>query len=219
MPEQKMKLLVADDHRLFIDGLKFILKDELHIEIAGFALNGKEAIEKCNREEFDVVLMDINMPVIDGIGATTEVKRLHPHIKIIIVSMLDNISSVIKAIEAGADAYVLKNAGSNDLAEAFKAIHKNEIYVSRSLEHFFTRDPNKKLITKSEYIRFSSTLITPREKDVLKLIVEGFTNPEIAGKLSISVATVETHRKNMLAKLSLPNTASLVKFAIENKLV
>jgi DNA-binding NarL/FixJ family response regulator len=219
MPDKKLRLLIADDHRLFIEGLRFVLKEEFDIEIAGYVLNGKEAIEQCKKEKFDVVLMDINMPVIDGIEATREIKRLNAEIKIIIISMLGDLPSVTKAINAGADAFVLKNADSNDLMKALQSIAKNEIYVSESITHFFTRDNNNSLKTKKEYIQFSENVITPREQSVLKLIVEGYTNQQIADTLFISVKTADTHRKNMLAKLNLPNTASLVKFAIENKLV
>lgn len=219
MQEKMFKLLVADDHRLFIDGLKYILKDELHIEIAGFALNGKEAIEKCKKENYNVVLMDINMPVIDGIHATHEIKQLFPHIKIIMISMLTDLPSVTKALDAGADAYILKNAGTDDLLKAFKALRKNELYISESLSHFFTRNNANKITTKAEYVQFSESLITHREQSILKLIVEGYTDPQIAQTLFISDKTVSTHRKNMLAKLNLPNTAALVKFAVDNKLV
>lgn len=214
-----MKLLVADDHRLFIEGLRFVLKEELHFDIAGYAVNGKEAIEKCNKESFDVVLMDINMPVIDGIQAAQQIKALHPEIKIIMVSMLSDLPTINKALNAGANGFILKNTGSEDLLKAIKAVCKNEIYIAESLAHFFTRDTDNSLKTKKEYIQFSENIITPREQSVLKLIVEGYTNQQIADTLFISVKTADTHRKNMLAKLNLTNTASLVKFAIENKLI
>ena len=219
MLQQKLRLLVADDHLLFIEGLKYILKDELHIEIAGFALNGKDAIEQCKNGNYDVVLMDINMPVIDGVEATREIRSHHPEIKIIMVSMLDNLASVTKSLKAGADAYVLKNTGTADLLNAFKAVKRNEIYITPSLAHFFSDDINGKLKPKSEYIHFSESLITERERQIFKLIVEGFTDQAIAETLFISDKTVSTHRKNMLAKLQVPNTAALVKFAIRNKLV
>jgi len=219
MQPQKLRLLVADDHLLFIEGLKYILKDELHIEIAGHALNGREAIDKCNKENYDVVLMDINMPVIDGVEATKVIRAHQPAIKIIMVSMLDNLSSVTKALRAGADAYVLKNTGTSDLLDAFKAMNRNEVYITPSLRHFFNNDVNGKFKTKPEYLRFSESIITEREQQILKLIVEGFTDQQIANTLFISDKTVSTHRKNMLAKLQVPNTAALVKFAMENKLV
>lgn len=219
MQEKKFRLLVTDDHRLFIDGIKYILKEELNMEVAGIALNGKDAIEKCKKEKYDVVLMDINMPVIDGIHATREIKQLFPQMKIIMVSMLTDLPTVTKAIQAGADAYILKETGTMDLIKVFKAIFNNEIYLSESISHFFTHDTNNKITTKTEYIKFSENLITPREQSVLKLITEGYTNQQIADTLFISVRTADTHRKNMLAKLNLPNTAALVKFAIENKLI
>jgi DNA-binding NarL/FixJ family response regulator len=219
MQQQKLRLLVADDHLLFIEGLKYILKDELHIEIAGYALNGKDAIEQCKTGNFDVVLMDINMPVIDGIEATREIRSHHPDIKIIMVSMLDNLSSVTKSLKAGADAYVLKNTGTTDLLDAFKAVRRNEVYITPSLTHYFSNDANGKLKPKAEYIRFSESIITDRERQILKLIVEGNTDQQIAETLFISDKTVSTHRKNMLAKLQVPNTAALVKFAMVNKLV
>lgn len=216
---QKLKLLVADDHLLFIEGMRYILKDELHIEIAGHALNGREAIDCCNKEQFDVVLMDINMPVIDGVEATRQIRSHHPHIKIIMVSMLDNLASVTRSLKAGADAYVLKNTGTSDLLDAFRAVKKNEVYITPSLAHYFSNDVNGKLKPKSEYIRFSESIITEREQQILKLIVEGYTDQQIATTLFLSDKTVSTHRKNMLAKLQVPNTAALVKFAMENKLV
>ena len=133
--------------------------------------------------------------------------------------MLDNLASVTKSLKAGADAYVLKNTGTTDLLNAFKAVKRNEIYITPSLAHFFSDGINGKLKPKSEYIRFSESLITERERQILKLIVEGFTDQNIAQTLFISDKTVSTHRKNMLAKLQVPNTAALVKFAIQNKLI
>lgn len=219
MSAQNLKLLVADDHLLFIEGLKFILKDELHIDIVGTALNGREAIDKCNKEMFDVILMDINMPLIDGVDATREIKSKHPNVKVIIVSMLDNLSSVTRALKSGADAYVLKNTGTTDLMEAFRSVTKDQIYISPALAHYFSNGSNGKIKTKPEYITFSESVITEREQQILKLIVEGFTDIQIAETLFLSDKTVSTHRKNMLAKLKLSNTAALVRFALENKLV
>jgi DNA-binding NarL/FixJ family response regulator len=217
MHQQKFKLLVADDHRLFMEGLQYVLKHELHIEVAGFAINGKEAIEKC-QEDFDAVLMDVRMPLIDGIQATAAIKQLYPHIKIIILSTSGDLTTVSNAIKAGADAYVLKDVGSAELITALRAVNRDEIYLSPSIAQYFSSETAKRK-TRNDYIHFSANLITPREQSVLRLIAEGYTNQQIADTLFISVKTADTHRKNMLAKLKLSNTAALVKFAIENKLI
>lgn len=218
MPEKKIKLLVADDHKLFIEGLRYVLKNELQIEVTDFALNGKEAIEKCRILDIDAVIMDINMPVIDGLQATEQIKQLFPSIKIIVVSTANDYTTVTKAIKSGADGYVLKDAGSEELIKALRTVFKNELFISAALAHFFANE-KEKTRSRNEYIKFSENLITPREHSVLKLIAEGFTNQQIADTLFLSVKTVDTHRKNMLAKLKLPNTAALVKFAFENKLL
>jgi DNA-binding NarL/FixJ family response regulator len=215
----KLKMLVADDHRLFIEGIKLVLQDVAHVSIDGYVLNGKDAIDKCRKGEFHFVLMDINMPIIDGIEATREIKRLNPEIKVLMISMLSDYASVEKALKAGADGYLIKSADSKELLKAIRCIQNGEIYLSETLSKLFNKDHTGNLTTQKDYIRFTENLITPREQSVLKLIVEGFTNKQIADTLSISVKTADTHRKNMLAKLSLPNTAALVKFAIENKLI
>ncbi|MEP6845205.1 MAG: response regulator transcription factor [Panacibacter sp.] len=218
MPDKKLKLLIADDHRIFMEGLQHLLVHELQVEIKGLACNGKEAIEKCGQTDTDVIIMDINMPVVDGIQATSTIKQLYPYIKVIIISSADDMNTIAHALKAGADAYVLKDEGIEDLIKAFRAISKNEIYISSAVAHLFLNEKNG-IKTKTELVQFAESLITPREQSILKLITEGYTNQEIANTLFIAVATADTHRKNMLSKLKLPNTASLVKFAVENKLV
>lgn len=213
-----LKILIADDHQLFINGLRLILKETLDINITDYALNGKEAIEQCRRKAFDIVIMDINMPIIDGIQATREIKLQHPDTKVLIVSMLSDLDAVSKAMKAGADGFLVKNADATEFLKAFRAIQNGKIYMS----DYFTAMVNLQKsggATRNDYIRFSENIITTREKSVLKMICEGFTNPEIAETLFLSVATVNTHRNNMLAKLDLPNTAALVRFAVDNKLV
>ena len=217
MLKQNTRLLVADDHRLFIEGLQYVLKQDLNIEVAGFALNGKEAIEQCNSKDYDVVLMDIHMPVIDGIQATTTIRQLYPDIKIIILSTASDLSTVSNALKAGAHAYVLKDAGSNELIKALHSVNKNEIYISSSIAHFFSDDSGNSI--RKDYIQFTKNLITTREQAVLRLIADGYTNQQIGDTLFISVGTADTHRKNLLAKLKVSNTAALVRFALENKLI
>lgn len=218
MSDSKLKLLIVDDHQLFISGLKLILKDQLDLEITDYALNGKDAIEKARKEKFDIILMDINMPMIDGIEATRDIKRLNKHTKVLIVSMLTDFDTVTKVLKAGADGFLIKNADATEFVKAFHALQNNEIYLSGVLSDLFSKDKNGK-INKKEYIQFTENIVTPREKSILKMIAEGHTNQVIADTLFLSVKTVDTHRNNMLAKLNLPNTAALVKFAFDNKLV
>jgi DNA-binding NarL/FixJ family response regulator len=219
MSERKIRLLIADDHQLFISGLKLILKNELNIEIPDHALNGKEAIDKCRTQQFDIVLMDINMPLIDGIEATREIKKYDHNIKVLIVSMLSDFETVSKVLKAGADGFLIKNADPAEFLQAFHVMQKDGIYMSPSLTELYVKDKTGKKLTRNDYIQFTENIVTPREKSILKLIAEGFTNQVIADTLSLSVKTVDTHRNNMLAKLNLPNTAALVRFAIDNKLV
>ena len=218
MSDSKLKLLIVDDHQLFISGLKLILKDQLDLEITDYALNGKDAIEKARKEKFDIILMDINMPMIDGIEATRDIKRLNKHTKVLIVSMLTDFDTVTKVLKAGADGFLIKNADAAEFVKAFHALRNDEIYLSGVLSDLFSKDKNGK-INRKEYIQFTENIVTPREKSILKMIAEGHTNQVIADTLFLSVKTVDTHRNNMLAKLNLPNTAALVKFAFDNKLV
>ena len=218
MPDTKLKLLIADDHLLFINGLKLILQELPGIEIPDIAVNGKEAIDKCLKQKFDVVLMDINMPIIDGIEATREIKRHDENTKVLIISMNSDLDTVSRVMKAGADGFLLKNADTSEFIRAFKAIQNNQIYMSDHYTAQFALEKSDKS-NRKDYIKFTENIITQREKSVLKMISEGFTNPQIAETLSLSVMTVNTHRNNMLAKLNLHNTAALVKFAIDNKLV
>lgn len=195
-----------------------VLKEDLGIMHTDVALNGRQAIDKCRQEDFDIVLMDISMPVIGGIEATDEIKRIRPHVKVIMVSMSSDYTTIAKALKAGADAYILKSEGVEDVSKAIRAVLRNEVYLSASLSEKFNQNSPDNNINKDDIIGFSESLITTREKAVLKLIVEGFTNQQIAETLHLSVRTVDTHRTNMLTKLNLPNTASLVRFAIVNKL-
>jgi DNA-binding NarL/FixJ family response regulator len=219
MMKSKLKLLIADDHQLFISGLQLILKDQLNIEIFDFAFNGKEAIDKARHQQFDVILMDINMPLIDGIEATKEIKKHDPDVRILIVSMLSDFDTISRALKAGADGFLAKNSDASEFIKAFHTVEQDKIYLSPHLSEFFKRDRSDKIVGRKEYIQFAENIVTPREKAILKMIVEGHTNTFIAETLNLSAKTVDTHRNNMLAKLKLPNTAALVRFAINNKLI
>ncbi len=208
-------ILIVDDHQLIIDGLTGILKEEKLISGIYSAANGKEAIEQITNNQIDCILMDINMPMINGHQATTIIKKQNPDIKIIIVSMLSDPSVVIKLLKAGADGFILKDTGKEELLKAIEKIMvNNEKYISNELNlnlyHHLGLNKNN---------TSSATHLTPRETEIIQYIANGMTNHEIAEKLFLSTSTVDTHRKNILAKLSLKNSAALVKYAADNNLL
>ncbi len=214
-----LKILIADDHSMFNEGLKSLLIVNIPIALIDSVKDGKEAIQACNKNDYDFVLLDISMPVINGIDACTEIKRLNSEFKIIIISMSSDIQSIYNSINAGADAYVFKGNGLFDILDAIKYIHKKEFFISEQFRHLIPKNFDKEYKEKKQLLSISNSLISDREVMVLKLISEGFTNEEIAKHLNISSRTVDTHRANMLSKLKLPNTASLIRFGMQNKLI
>lgn len=206
----KTKLLIADDHTMFINGLKMLLSVSDLYEVVGVAHNGEEVLEILKKQEVDVILMDINMPVLNGYQTTFRLKEEFPHIKIIILSMLADEQSVTKLLDAGADGYLFKNADEDELFEALEAVALGLVYITKEVRDKVQN--RKKGIFSLKEVKLSS-----REIDIARLILNGCTNTEISEKLFISIRTAETHRKNILAKLNLKNTASLVKYLIDNK--
>jgi len=207
-------LLIADDHQLIIDGLSKIFQDEKIISSIHSALNGKDAVDKTLENDIDCVLMDISMPIINGHDATLLIKKQKPYVKIIVVSMLSDASVVAKLLKAGADAFIIKNTGKDELLKAINKVMNGEKYISQELSYDLFNHINRK----KENIG-SNDHLTPREIEIIKYIADGMTNHEIADKLFLSHATVDTHRKNILSKLGLKNSASLVKYAADNKLL
>ncbi len=210
-----INLLVADDHQIITDGLSKILEAEKTIGEIHTANNGREAVEKALLYDIDCVIMDINMPVLNGLEATKLIKKEKHFIKVIVVSMLCDASIVNKMLKAGADAFINKDTGKNELLKAITKVMQDEKYISPEISNsLFTHLTNRNVVD-TEIERH----LTPREIEIIHYIAEGLTNHEIADKLFLSVVTVDTHRKNMLAKLQLKNTASLVKYAAEHKLL
>lgn len=205
------KILIVDDHTMFINGLRLLLSAMPGFEVSGVAANGQQALEHLARNETDIILMDVNMPVLNGYQTTFQVRQQYPGVKIIILSMLADELSVTKLLEAGAHGYLFKNADEEELQEALETVGEDAVYITREIRDkiFLSR---KNAPVNEEVIKLSS-----REMDIARLIMEGYTNTEISDKLFISIRTAETHRKNILAKLNLKNTASLVKYLMENK--
>ncbi|MDP1814843.1 MAG: response regulator transcription factor [Leadbetterella sp.] len=202
-----MNLIIADDHTLFIEGLSMLVSRIEDVHIVGDAKNGKQVIELCQSQKVDLILMDLEMPEMGGIEATEIIKRDFPNIKIVAVTMLNDYNTIKKALRSGMDGYVVKNLGISELQNAIETVMNGHIYMSPEITTILAlgvagRKPNQAYVPD----------LTKREKEVIKLIIDGLTNDTIAEKLFLSPLTVSTHRKNVLSKLNLKNTAMLVKY-------
>ncbi len=201
------KVFIVDDHYMVIEGIRSLLQNEKGIEWSGHAMNAISCLAFLQRQQPDVILMDINLPDKSGIDLCKEVKEKYPYVFIIGLSTFNQLSFIQKMMDNGASGYVLKNATQEELMEAIKTVVKGKIYLS---------DEASQTLQKNEA---TNIVLTRREKEVLELIAEGMTNNVIAQKLFISPTTVDTHRKNLLAKLEAKNTASLIRMATQLQLI
>ena len=209
-----IRLLIADDHQIIIDGIKSLLEDEDWLKVIGEAGNGRAVLDFLKVLTPDVILMDIDMPVLNGIEATKLIKEKFPHVKVIILSM-HNESGLIKTLlKTGADGYVLKNADRSELLEAIKMVSGGKSYFSADVTRSLAvgdENPGSGLHKENKVAD-----LTTREIEILKLIAEGYSNKEIGDKLFISHRTVDTHRTNLMKKLDVNNVAGIIRFAISN---
>lgn len=213
------KILIVDDHEVVRDGLKNILTSLDNISIAGEAGNGEDAVKMYSSLKPDLVIMDISMPGMNGIEATRVIKEKDPDARILILTMHDNQEYLNQIIRSGAKGFILKNTDKEELLDAVRTV--------ASGDNFFSKDISKLII--DNYIRtaketeksdaYKEVPLTKREIEILKLIASGYSNQEIANILYISYNTVDTHRKNIMHKLSIKNTAGLVRYAIEKGLI
>ncbi|MCB0508250.1 MAG: response regulator transcription factor [Chitinophagales bacterium] len=216
---QEINVFVVDDHQIFLDGIISLLEDEPNIKIVGTAHNGKQAVEDIKKTNADVVLMDINMPEMDGIEATKHLKKANPNIKILMLTMHSEPRFIKECLEIGAKGYVLKNISKDDLLKAIDAVYQDKPYLDQDAqEKLISAMSNTEDEDDKNYDELAAQ-ITQRELEILQLIALGLTSQDIATKLFISKNTVETHRKNMLAKMNVNNTAALLKIAYKKGLV
>ncbi|MCB0548347.1 MAG: response regulator transcription factor [Phaeodactylibacter sp.] len=211
-----IQIMIADDHRVFREGMVSILENTGEIKVIAQAQDGKEVMEKLRQLKPELILMDISMGEAGGIETTRLVKEHYPDIKILVLSMHSESSYIVKMLEAGASGYLLKDAGSAELINAIKAVAEGHTYFSSQVSATLVDQLVK---GKKGPERKAGVTLTRREVEVLRLIAEEYSNPEIAEKLFISIRTVDTHRRNLLEKLGLKNTAGLVKYAIKHGLV
>ncbi|MCF8368916.1 MAG: response regulator transcription factor [Bacteroidales bacterium] len=213
MDSSEIKILLADDHQIIIDGLKSLLSTAKNIRVIGEASNGKEVCDFLKLIKADLILMDIDMPVMNGIEATKKIKQSYPDVRIIILSMHNEPGLIKTMISAGADGYLIKNCDQNELLDA---VHK-----VASGQNYFSTDVTMSLLEKG-HVSVNSISgdnhlaeLTSREIEILTLIAEGYSNKEIGDKLFISHRTVDTHRTNLMKKLEVNNIAGLIRFAIK----
>ncbi len=204
-----IRVFIVDDHPLVQEGIRALLNNEKGIEVCGYAMTAQSCLGFFIHNTADVILMDINLPDMSGIELCAAIKAKYPGIMILGLSTFNQGSYVNKMMENGASGYILKNADKEELLEAIREVNKGKTYLSFESGQAMRKDNSTAQIP----------VITRREKEILCLIAEGYTNPEIAEKLFISPSTVDSHRKNLLAKMGMKNTASLIKFAMENKLI
>ena len=197
---------MADDHKILLEGVVSLLQSEKSFEIAATALNGLEVLELVKNKYFDICILDINMPGIDGIEVTRQIKIWKPEMKIIILTTYNDKEIITELIQLGVAGYLLKNAAKAELVEAIKKVMSGRYYFSEEVE---------KIIMKGFTIKkpADENILTEREIEIVKLLGREFTNEKIAQELNISFRTVETHRKNILQKTKSHNLAGLLKYA------
>lgn len=207
-------VLLADDHAVVRDGLRALLESGQDLQVVGVAGNGREAVAEAQRLHPDIVIMDIAMPELDGVEATRRIAEKCPDTRVLILSMYLSAEHIHRALQAGAQGYVLKESAGDEVVEAIRALRAGKRYLSHRITETMIDD----------YLR-DGTNVSPldslslRERDVLQLVVEGNTNVAIAQKLSLSPKTVETYRARIMRKLKVRDTVELVKFAMRHGLI
>jgi DNA-binding NarL/FixJ family response regulator len=206
-----IRVFIVDDHPVVIEGIHALLQHEKDIDWAGHAMTAQSCLGYFVNNTAHVILMDINLPDISGVDLCATIKEKYPGIFVLGLSTFNQGLYIKKMMDNGASGYILKNASKEELLSAIRAVSDGNIYFSGEVGQAL-----------QDYQRFSTVdmpVISRREKEILLLIAEGYTNPQIAEKIFVSQFTVDSHRKNLLAKLHVKNTASLIRLAVERKLI
>lgn len=204
-----IRILIADDHGVMRAGLRALLEDEPDIEVVGEAADGEHGLQLAGKLLPDILLLDIGLPGIDGIEATRQLKKTHSQIKVLILSLYEDEKLLREAIKAGASGYVIKRAAEEELLAAIKAVARGDMYIHPAITRLLISDLNP--IVHLE--RGALESLTPRELEIMRYLIRGYTNRQIAEDLFISIRTVESHRASLLGKLGLKNRVELVEFA------
>lgn len=202
----KIKIIVTDDHPMVLEGMRAMLSQIEFVELLGLAKSASETLEILRTEKPNIIITDINMPGLSGIELTAIIRQEYPEIKVIAMSTFKERSYISQMVQNGASGYLLKSSSREEIEEAILTVNNNKLYMSISLD----------LSSKEQQELKKLPVLTSREKEVLFLIAEGFTNTQIADQLFISPYTVDSHRKNLLLKFEVNNTAGLIKLAAKN---
>lgn len=215
---KSITVLISEDHMIVREGLRKILEMESDIEVVGEASNGREAVEIARKLKPAVIVMDIAMPLLNGLEATRQICVAVPAARVIILSAHSDDAYVEKAMELGAKGYLIKQTSAQFLADAIRAVAKGDTFFSHSIAR--RRDhKSEKLVNRKGRTRGTGKNLTSREAEVLQLVAEGKSNKEVAGELGISVKTVEKHRDHLMRKLDIHDTAGLTRYAIESGVI
>jgi DNA-binding NarL/FixJ family response regulator len=212
-----LRIVLADDHSIVRKGLRSVLEAEPGMQVVGEAATGLEAVSVCQREQPHAAIVDIAMPVLNGIDAIPQIRRVSPATAIVILSMHSDETYVLRALGAGARGYLLKDNAEDDVRQALQAVVQGRSFLSPAIQKTLLED----------YVRFlrqrgledSYELLTDRERQVLQLLAEGRANKEVASLLGLALSTVETHRTNLMQKLNLHSTAEIVLYAVRKKII
>lgn len=210
-----IRVLIADDHAIVRTGLRTLINSEPSMELAGEAAGGYEAIELIQKSPPDVLVLDLSMPDLDGISVTKRIKPQFPALHILILTIHEDQALLREALKAGAEGYILKHAAEAELISAIQIILRGDLYVDPSLLRGLVSEEVNPVATPSP----AGEALTPRETEVLRLIVQGYTNRQVGEQLSISIRTVESHRANLSEKLGLRSRVELVRYAREHGLI
>ena len=212
--KQTLKVLLADDHKLLRTGLKLLLQRHPRIQVVGEAEDGEQTIRMFEILQPDILLLDLSMPVMDGIECLKEIKSRYPEAKVIVLTMHEDENYIKRALQTGASAYVHKSAADTDLFKAIEAVETGGIYLrqqdSKLLLHLFQNRDQETVDKKAPYV-----LLSPREREVLRLVAQGYSLGEVAERLSLSIKTVDTYKMRVMDKLQATKKSELVRYALK----